>query len=165
MLSPMVGCKHPPLYLPGSKEPLRRQLNQAPVSKYFLALAIVSGFSVCRWDGAPGGAVKENALILWNWCSDRGGVGVLGRSVSGDWHASQRRQINHFLPYSLKPYLLMTSSLCSGDSRHPLLHVNFIISYVLPFQFKYFFETYPTGFRKKHLPGHFSTYKMLIFQP
>jgi hypothetical protein len=30
-------------------EPLRRQLYQAPVSKYFLASAIVSGFGDCIW--------------------------------------------------------------------------------------------------------------------
>ena len=39
-------------------EPLRRQLYQAPVSKHFLASAIVSGFGVCMWDGSPGGAVS-----------------------------------------------------------------------------------------------------------
>jgi hypothetical protein len=32
-------------------EPLRRQLYQAPVSNLFLASTIVSGFSVCIWDG------------------------------------------------------------------------------------------------------------------
>jgi hypothetical protein len=31
-------------------EPLRRQLYQAPVSKHFLASAIVFGFGVSRWD-------------------------------------------------------------------------------------------------------------------
>jgi hypothetical protein len=51
----MVGCKHPPMYLSGSAEPLRRQLYQAPVSKHFLASTIVSGFGVCIWDGFPGG--------------------------------------------------------------------------------------------------------------
>jgi hypothetical protein len=39
-------------------ESLRRQLYQAPVSKHFLASAIVSGFGVCMWDGSPGGAVS-----------------------------------------------------------------------------------------------------------
>ena len=39
-------------------EPLRRQLYQAPVSKYFLASGIVSGFGVCMWAGSPGGAVS-----------------------------------------------------------------------------------------------------------
>jgi hypothetical protein len=39
-------------------EPLRRQLYQAPVSKHFLASAIVSGFGGCIWDGSPGGAVS-----------------------------------------------------------------------------------------------------------
>ena len=32
-------------------QPLRGQLYQAPVSKYFLASTLVSGFGVCRWDG------------------------------------------------------------------------------------------------------------------
>ena len=39
-------------------EPLKRQLYQAPVSKYFLASAIVSGFGGCRWDGSLRGAVS-----------------------------------------------------------------------------------------------------------
>ena len=40
------------------KEPLRRQLYQDPVRKYFLAATIVSGFGVCIWDRAPCGAVS-----------------------------------------------------------------------------------------------------------
>jgi hypothetical protein len=39
-------------------KPLREELYQAPVSKHFLVLAIVSGFGVCRWDGSLGGAVS-----------------------------------------------------------------------------------------------------------
>jgi hypothetical protein len=39
-------------------EPLRRQLYQAPISKHFLAPAIVSGFGICIWDGSPGGTVS-----------------------------------------------------------------------------------------------------------
>jgi hypothetical protein len=39
-------------------EPLRRELNQAPVSKHLLASTIVSGFVDCIWDGSPGGAVS-----------------------------------------------------------------------------------------------------------
>jgi hypothetical protein len=39
-------------------EPLRRQLYQTPVSKRFLASAIVSGFGVCMWDGSPGWTVS-----------------------------------------------------------------------------------------------------------
>jgi hypothetical protein len=39
-------------------EPPKRQLYQAPVSKYFLASAIVSVFGVCIWDGSPGRAVS-----------------------------------------------------------------------------------------------------------
>jgi hypothetical protein len=33
-------------------ETLRRQLCQSPVSKNFVASAIVSGFGVCMWDGS-----------------------------------------------------------------------------------------------------------------
>jgi hypothetical protein len=39
-------------------EALRRQLYQAPVSKHFLASALVSGFGDCIWDGFPSGAVS-----------------------------------------------------------------------------------------------------------
>jgi hypothetical protein len=35
-------------------EPLRRQLYPDPVSKHFLASAIVSGFGVCMWSGSQG---------------------------------------------------------------------------------------------------------------
>ena len=44
-------------------KPLRRQLYQVPVSKHFLASAIVSGFGVCRWDIFPGGAVSEQPFL------------------------------------------------------------------------------------------------------
>jgi hypothetical protein len=39
-------------------EPLRRQLYQAPVSKFLLKSIIVSGFGGCLWNGSPGGAVS-----------------------------------------------------------------------------------------------------------
>jgi hypothetical protein len=39
-------------------EPLRRQMYQAPVSKHFLASAIVRGFGGCIWDESPGRAVS-----------------------------------------------------------------------------------------------------------
>jgi hypothetical protein len=39
-------------------EPLRRQLYEAPVSKYLLASIIVSGFVDCIWDGSPGEEVS-----------------------------------------------------------------------------------------------------------
>jgi hypothetical protein len=35
-------------------KPLRRKLYQVPVSKHFLACAIVSGFGNCIWDGSLG---------------------------------------------------------------------------------------------------------------
>jgi len=44
-------------------EPLRRQLYQVPVSKHFLASAILSGFGVCISDGFPGGAVSGRPFI------------------------------------------------------------------------------------------------------
>jgi hypothetical protein len=47
MLSPMVGCKHLPLYLSGSGRD--SQLYQDPVSKHFLASAIVSGLVPVYW--------------------------------------------------------------------------------------------------------------------
>jgi hypothetical protein len=40
-------------------KPLRGQLYQAPISKHFLALAIVLGFGVCRWDESLGGVVSR----------------------------------------------------------------------------------------------------------
>ena len=40
------------------KQLLRRYLNQPPVKKHFLALAIVSGFGVCRQDGSLGGVIS-----------------------------------------------------------------------------------------------------------
>ena len=49
---------HKPTHSCLTAEPLRIQLYQDPVSKYFLALAIVSGFGICMWDGSPGGAVS-----------------------------------------------------------------------------------------------------------
>jgi hypothetical protein len=39
-------------------EPLRRQVYQVPVSKYFLAFAIVSGIGVCIWDRFTGHAIS-----------------------------------------------------------------------------------------------------------
>jgi hypothetical protein len=39
-------------------EPLRRELYQAPGSKFFLVSAIVSDLGSCSWDGSPGGAVS-----------------------------------------------------------------------------------------------------------
>jgi len=45
------------------EEPLRRQLYQAPVSKLFLASAIVTGFVMVLCDGSPGGAVPGWPLL------------------------------------------------------------------------------------------------------
>jgi hypothetical protein len=48
-------------------EPLRRQSYQAPISMHFLALAIVSGFGVCIWDGM----YEEKDIQRWDslWMS------------------------------------------------------------------------------------------------
>ena len=42
---------------------LREQLYQAPVSKHFLASAIVSGFGVSMCDGSLGGAVSGRPFL------------------------------------------------------------------------------------------------------
>jgi hypothetical protein len=44
-------------------EPLRRHPYQVPVSKHFLASAIVSGFGVCIWDGSLGEAVSRWSFL------------------------------------------------------------------------------------------------------
>jgi hypothetical protein len=48
-------------------EPLRRQLYQAPVSKYFLASAIVSEFGDCIWDGSLGGLFFSLCSTFYLW--------------------------------------------------------------------------------------------------
>jgi hypothetical protein len=81
----LCGCDHLHLYWSGSGRASRRQLYQAPVSKYFLASTIVSGFGVCMWDAGVGvwgrgeggmGVGEEGSrriLALW--------VGRFGRTV------------------------------------------------------------------------------------
>jgi hypothetical protein len=59
--------EHPPLYLSGSGRVLSRQLYQAPVSKYFLASTIVSGFGVYIGDGSSGGQSLHG--LSFNLCS------------------------------------------------------------------------------------------------
>jgi len=44
-------------------EPLRGQLYQAPISKHFLASAIVSGFGVSRWDGSLDGMISGRPFL------------------------------------------------------------------------------------------------------
>ena len=66
MLSPEVGCEHPPLYF-SLEEPLRRQPYQAPVSKHLLASTIVSGFGKSIWDGTAGETVSGLALTFFSW--------------------------------------------------------------------------------------------------
>ena len=53
MLSPMVGCELPPLYLSGSGRTSQETNYQAPVRKHFRASAIASRFGDCIWDGSP----------------------------------------------------------------------------------------------------------------
>jgi hypothetical protein len=48
-------------------DPLRRQLYQAPVSKHFLASAIVSGLGVCMWDGSQVGQALHG--LSFSLCS------------------------------------------------------------------------------------------------
>jgi hypothetical protein len=44
-------------------ETLRGHPYQAPLSKLFLALGIVSGFGVCSWDGSLGGQSLDGLTI------------------------------------------------------------------------------------------------------
>ena len=44
-------------------EPLMQQLYQVPVSKLFLASAIVSEFGNCIWDGSLGGTVSGRSFF------------------------------------------------------------------------------------------------------
>jgi len=44
-------------------ETLRRHPYQAPISKHFLASAIVTGFSGCIWDGFPGVEISGWPLL------------------------------------------------------------------------------------------------------
>jgi hypothetical protein len=54
----MFCCVHPHLYWLGSgRAPHGRGIPGACL-QVLLALAIVSGFGVCWWDGSPGGAVS-----------------------------------------------------------------------------------------------------------
>ena len=51
-------CFGPPLV-----EHLRGQIYMAPISKPFLATAIVSGFGISRWDGSLGGAISGRPFL------------------------------------------------------------------------------------------------------
>ena len=62
MLISMVGWEHLPI-CQALTEILRRQLNQAPISKHFLASTIVSGFGYYIWDGSSGGAVSGSLFL------------------------------------------------------------------------------------------------------
>jgi hypothetical protein len=60
MLSPTVGCEHPPLSQ-SLEKPLRRQIYQALVSKHFLGSEIMSGFGVSiRMDSQVGSSLDEH---------------------------------------------------------------------------------------------------------
>jgi hypothetical protein len=54
VLTPMVGCEHLPLYLPGTGR-ASQELCQAPFSKHFLGFTIVSGIGDCIWNESPSG--------------------------------------------------------------------------------------------------------------
>lgn len=59
VISLMVGCEYLLLYWSGAGRASQgTAISQAPVSKYFLASAIVWGVDVCRWDESLGGGVS-----------------------------------------------------------------------------------------------------------
>ena len=113
---------------PALEGPLRGQLYQAPVSKHFLASAIVSGFGVSRWDGSLGGSDglsvsaplfvpafsfdrRNSGLIFLRWVD--GPIPQLG-AMPNLWILS---------PWVLSPlcwvFQLMSSSLGPGNLLHP----------------------------------------------
>jgi hypothetical protein len=47
-------------------EPLRKQLYQAPVSKYLLASIVVSGLGNCIWNGSPVGHSLDG--LFFSFC-------------------------------------------------------------------------------------------------
>jgi hypothetical protein len=51
VLSSMVGCEHPPLYLSGSGRASQKTAISGPVSMHVLESTIVSAFGDCMWDG------------------------------------------------------------------------------------------------------------------
>jgi hypothetical protein len=97
---------------PALEEPLRGQLYQAPVSKHFLASAIVSKFGVSRWDGSLGGAVSR-------WPS----LQHLLRSLSLHFPSTGRILTFQMLPLSWSPLSkFFTSSLLLFDSERAPPH-------------------------------------------
>jgi hypothetical protein len=64
-------------------KPLRGQLYWAPVSKHFLALTIVSGFGVSRWDGSLGGTVFAPLFVPAFPCDRRNSGLIVLRWVGG----------------------------------------------------------------------------------
>jgi hypothetical protein len=62
MISPMVGCKHLPLYLSSSGR--ASQETSISDSCHFLASTIVSGFGDCILAGSPGRAVSGWSFLL-----------------------------------------------------------------------------------------------------
>jgi hypothetical protein len=58
LLSPMVGCKDPCLYLSGTGGASLETAITASVRKHLLAPTKVSGFGDRIWDGSPGGGVS-----------------------------------------------------------------------------------------------------------
>jgi hypothetical protein len=88
MFSPMVGCDHLPLYFSTMVDPLRRQLYQDPVSKYFLESTIVSGFGNCIWDRSPCGTFSG-----WPRKRDTNSNKIEKGSLHCGWYSSCLRSI------------------------------------------------------------------------
>jgi hypothetical protein len=58
VLSPVVGCEHPLLYLLGTCRASQETAISGSVRKHMFASTIVSMFDDYIWDGSPGGAVS-----------------------------------------------------------------------------------------------------------
>ena len=76
MLSVCVRCK---CLGEALAEPPREQPYQAPVSKCFLASAIVLGFGICRWDGSLVGKSLDG--LSFSLCSIFVSVFYLDRNI------------------------------------------------------------------------------------
>ena len=58
VLSPMVGCEQPPLYLPGSGRANQDTAISASCQEALLGIPNIVWFGDYIWDGSPGGAVS-----------------------------------------------------------------------------------------------------------
>ena len=57
VLSPVNGCEHPLLYLPGTGRASQETAILGSSQQAFVGIHIVSVFGDCIWDGSPGEAV------------------------------------------------------------------------------------------------------------